>query len=91
VCASFIDLKVGVLLDHGILLHFVSLIVLRTCWVTFQAKYNVRSAPSSSALTLVSHQSHNVCTANRHLCGTYAVREKRIEHKGEQRLVSVEQ
>ena len=36
----------------------------------FQAKNNVRSAPASSALTLASHQSHNACTANRHLHGS---------------------
>ena len=29
--ASFIDLKVGVSLGHGVLLRFVSLLALRTC------------------------------------------------------------
>ena len=33
-------------------------------------KTNVRSTPASTALTLVSHQSHNVCNANRHPCGS---------------------
>ena len=64
--ASFIDLKVGVLLDHDVSLCFVSLLDLRC-----QAKNNVRSTPASSALILVSHQSHNRRTTNRHLrdCG----------------------
>jgi len=53
--------KVGVLLDHG----FVSLLAVRTCWTAFQAKNNTRSG---SALTLVSHRSHKVRIANRHLC-----------------------
>ena len=44
-CTSFIDLKVGVLLDHGALLRFVS-----TCWAMLQAKNNVKNAPASSAL-----------------------------------------
>ena len=47
------DLKVGVSLDHGVSLHFVSLLALLTCWATFQAKNNVRSAPASTALTQV--------------------------------------
>ena len=33
----------------------------------FQAKNSIGSAPGSSALTLVSHQSHNVHTAKHHL------------------------
>ena len=33
----------------------------------FQEKNNVRSTPASFALTIVSHQSHNAHTANRHL------------------------
>ena len=40
------------------------------CWVKFQAENDLRSAPASSALSLVSHQSHNVLTANRHLRGS---------------------
>ena len=51
--AIFIDLKVGVSLDHGVLLCFVSLIALRTCWATFKAKNNIRITPASSALTLI--------------------------------------
>jgi len=35
-------------------------------WLPFQAKNNVRR-PTCTALTKVSHQSHNVHTANRHL------------------------
>jgi len=39
VCTSFINLKVGVSLDHGISLCFaLLLLVLWTCWATFQAK-----------------------------------------------------
>jgi len=49
---------VGVLLDHGVLLHFVSFLAVQTCWTTFQAKNNVRHTPANSFLTLVSHQSH---------------------------------
>jgi len=48
------------------MLRFVSSL----CWATFQAKDNVRSAPASSALTLVSHQSHSAHSANRHPCGS---------------------
>ena len=65
-----IDLKVCVTLDHDVSLHFVSLLAIRTRWATFQAENNIRSAPASSALILVSHQSHNACTANCHLCGS---------------------
>ena len=53
--SSFIDLKVDVSLSHGVLLCFVSLQALQTCWATFQMKNNVRSALASSALTLASH------------------------------------
>ena len=49
--ASFINLKVGVSLDHGVSLYFVLLLALQTCWATFQAKDIVRSIPASSALT----------------------------------------
>ena len=55
--ASFIDFKVGVSLGHGFVL-----------WCTvFKAKNNVWSDPAGSALTLVSHWSHNVRTTNYHL------------------------
>ena len=64
---SLIDLKVGVSLDHGVLLRFILLLAVRTCWATFQAKNNLRSALANSSLTLVSHRSHNTRTANRHL------------------------
>jgi len=64
---SFSDLKVGTSLDHGVLLCFVSLLAVWTCWATLQAKNNVRSTPSRSSLTLVSHRSHYACTTNRHL------------------------
>ena len=67
--ASFINLKVGVLLDHGVLLCLVSLLVVQTCWATLQAKNNVSSVPASSTLTLVSHRSHNAHTTNCHLRG----------------------
>jgi len=46
----FINLKVGVSLNHGVLLSFISLLALQTCWATFQAKNNVKSAPASSVL-----------------------------------------
>ena len=64
---TFMDLKVGVSLDHDESLCFISLLAHQTCWATFQAKNNVKSTPASSALTLVSHRSQNVCTTNRHL------------------------
>ena len=63
-------LKVGVSLDHNASLRFVSLITLRTCWEKFQTQNNTRSIPASSALTLVSHRSHNARTPNRHLHGS---------------------
>ena len=50
-CASFINLKVGVSLNHGVALCFISLLAFQTCWATFQAKNNVSSTPASSALT----------------------------------------
>jgi len=83
---SFTNLKVGMSRDHGALLRFISLLAVRTCWATFQAKNNLRSALANSSLTLVSHQSYNTRTANCHLCakGTYALREKGMEYKAEQ-------
>jgi len=77
-CTSFIDLKVGVSLDRGVLLCFISFLALQTLWETFQAKNNVKSAPASTALTLVPHQSHNARTTNCHLRGSG-------ERNGEQR------
>ena len=65
--ALFINLKVSMSLDHGISLRFVLLPAVLTCWVTFQAKNNIRRAPASSALTLVSYPSHNTPTTNCHL------------------------
>ena len=62
-----INLKVGMLLDHGVSLCFALLLEVWTCWAMFQAKNNVRSASASPALTLVSHRSHNMRTTNRHL------------------------
>jgi len=52
VCTSFINFKVGVLLDRGVSLRLVSLLALRTCWETFQAKNNVRSSPASCSLEI---------------------------------------
>ena len=69
-CTTFINLKVGVLLYHGVSLRFVSLLALWTCWATFQTKNNVRSSHASSALTLVLHRSHNMHATNRHLHGS---------------------
>ena len=48
-CASFIDLKVGVSLDHDVSLYFVSLLAFWACWATFKAKNNIRNTPASSA------------------------------------------
>jgi len=62
--ASFINLKVGVLLS----LHFV--LLLAYVGQHSKQKNDVRSSSASSALTLVLHRSHNVHTANRHLCGS---------------------
>ena len=50
-CASLIDLKVGVSLNHGVTLCFISLLAFQTCWATFQMKNNVSSTPASSTLT----------------------------------------
>jgi len=77
--ASFIDLKVGVSLNHGASLCFVLLLAFGQ---HSKQRINVRSAPANSALTLVSHQSHNAHTANCHL---YAVVDKGMELKGGQR------
>ena len=55
--------------------------LLRTHWVTVQAKNSVKNAPASTALTQVSYQSHNTRTTNRNLHG----RGKGIQHKGEQK------
>jgi len=79
---SFIDLKVGVLLDHDVSLRFVSLLVFQTYSATFQAENSVRSTLAGSALTLILHRSHNAHTTNCHL---YAAVEKGVELKGEQR------
>ena len=80
--ASFINLKVGVSLDSGVLLHFVLLLTLRTCLATFQAKNNnIRNTPASPILTLVSQRSHNTHIANCHLRGSG----EKMELKGEQR------
>ena len=67
VCASFTNLKVGVSLDYGVLLCFISLLAVWKCWATFQAQNIVRSTLASSVLTLISHQCHNMRIANRHL------------------------
>ena len=39
--ASFIDLKVGVSLNHGVSLRFVSLLAFRTFWATFHSKQRI--------------------------------------------------
>jgi len=44
---------VDVLLDDGASLRFVELLALQTFWTTFQANNNTRSAPASTALTLL--------------------------------------
>jgi len=38
-------------------------------WLPFLAKNNITSSPACTALTQVSHRSHNVHTANHHLHG----------------------
>jgi len=43
--------------------------LLRTLWGAVQAKNSVRNAPTSAALTQISHQNHNVHTVNCHLRG----------------------
>ena len=63
--------KVVVSLDHDASPCFVSFLALLTCWATLQAENNIRSAPASSALTLISHWSHNAHTTNHHLCGSW--------------------
>ena len=45
--------KVGASLDHGVSLRFVSLLTLRTCWATFQAKNNVKSMRIPQIVTYV--------------------------------------
>ena len=70
--ASFIDVSWRLIL----------FLAFQTCWATFQAENNVRSSPASSAPNLVLHQSHNTCTANRHLCGS-------VERNGAQRRTKV--
>ena len=60
---------------------FVSLLALRTLWATFQAMNNVRSAPASTTITLVSHRSHNVSTENRYLRGSGERRTKEKQGK----------
>ena len=79
--ASFFDLKVGVSLNHSVSLRFVSPLACWTCWATFKVNNKVRSAPASCALTLASHQSHNVRTT----LVTYMAVDKGMELKGKQR------
>ena len=50
--ASFINLKVGVSFDHDVSLCFI-LLLLQTCWATFQVENNIRSSPASFAVTLI--------------------------------------
>jgi len=50
-CSSIIYLTVSVLSDHDVSLCFILLLTFQTCWATFQAENNVRSAPASCALT----------------------------------------
>jgi len=54
VCLIYQFKNVGVSLNHGVSLCFVSLLAFRTCWAAFQVKNNVRKAPASSAFTLFS-------------------------------------
>ena len=63
----------GVSFDHGVSLSLVS-----SFSNTFQAKNRVRNAPANTALTQISHCSHNAHTTNHHLCGSE-------EKNGEQR------
>ena len=76
-------LKVGVLLNYAtVSLCFVWFQLLRTRWVTIQAKNCKRNAPASAALIQVLHWSHNAHTAIRHLCG-------KGERNGAQRTAKV--
>ena len=69
--ALFINLKVDVSLDHNVsLASFHFQLSEYFGQHSKQAKNNLRSTPASSALTLVSHQSHSVCAANHHLRGS---------------------
>ena len=67
-CVSFINFQSGRVTWSWCItmLSFVS--SCSNCWLMFQAKNNVKSAPASSWLTLVLRRSHNVHTANHHLC-----------------------
>jgi len=62
--------KVNMSLDHGVSPRFVAFLAVWTVLETFQVTNNTRSIPASSALTQVSHWSHNRRTANRHQHGS---------------------
>ena len=67
--APVINKIVGVSLDHcvsSVSSRFVSS-YFWTLWITFHVKNSIRSTSASTALTQVSHWSHNAYTANRHL------------------------
>ena len=63
-----INLKVGCVSRLHCFITTLRFQLFRTLWITIQAKNSIRNAPASSALALVSHQSHNVHTANLYLC-----------------------
>jgi len=67
-----------------IILHFAS--SSSNIWLTFQAKNNVRSAPACTHLP----KSHTEAIMRISQIVTYAVREKGLEYKGEQRWALVE-
>jgi len=85
--APFIDLKTDVSLDP---LCFNLLLALRTLWATFQVKNNVRNAPDSTTLTLVSLWSHNVHTTNHYLCGCGERNGEQKENKGKTVMQALE-
>ena len=72
ICLSSGQFKSSVSLNHSVSIFFVLHLALLTCWATFQAKDNVRSAPVSSALTKVLHTYHKSTV------------DKGMEFKGEQ-------
>ena len=79
--ALFINLKVGVLLDHDVSQRFALLLAFQTYWVTFRAENNVRGTPASPALT----QSCTKTIRRALQIVTYEAEEKEIELRGEQR------
>ena len=69
-------------LDPGI--NYITMLLfqlLQTLWVTFQVTTSIRGAPASSALTLY----QSLVIIHEPQIVTFAVVERGMEHKGEQR------